>query len=350
MKHAKYSPSSSSRWIKCPASLQYKPSEEETEASKEGTTAHMLNELCWTKGIDPLDCIGLHLNGFIVDEEMAQGTALWLQTVGDYVKRFPGCTAESEVRLGDGEFFGTADMLLQFPHDVVILDYKYGHTPVEAVNNTQLLCYAAIHLLRRDDHPTYHLVIVQPRNGGVKTWTATAAEVEEFYEKVEATIFGDQTKFCSGSHCNFCPGMLQCPELHQLAVEPRPEEMTPEKAAAVLERAKILKKYLDKVEEYAQNVFESGGAIPGFKLVDTRGQRKWAATEEEILKAARRAGVKKSQMYKSVLLSPAQAEALIGDAVTKLCKVESTGTTVVPLSDRRPGLDIESVRKEFGNE
>jgi Protein of unknown function (DUF2800) len=349
MKHAKYSPSSSSRWTKCPSSLQYAPSEEETEASIEGTTAHMLNDLCWSKDIDPLDCLGLHLNNRVVDEDMANGSDMWMQEVSRYVRMFPGCEVKTEQRLGEGEFFGTADMIIDALDSLIILDYKYGHTPVEAVNNTQLLCYATLWLLQNPDRdPEITLVIVQPRNGGVKSWSVTAQEVMEFYDKqVEPVILQQKGGYCSGDHCNFCPGMLQCPELHQLATSPE-EFMTPEKAADVLSRAKVLKKYLDKVEEYAHQELEAGREVPGFKLVDKRAARTWSAGEDEILKAARRAGVKKSEMFRKVMLTPAQAEPMLGpDLIRPLVKCESSGTTVVPINDKRSGLDLESIRREF---
>jgi hypothetical protein len=35
------------------------------------------------------------------------------------------------------------------------------------------------------------------------------------------------------------------------------------------------------------------------------------------------------------------------DLIRPLVKYESSGTTVVPINDKRSGLDLESIRREF---
>ena len=56
MKHAKLSPSASSRWMTCPGSVHLEPDIKGGDSSiyaEKGTAMHTVSDLCLTKGLEP---------------------------------------------------------------------------------------------------------------------------------------------------------------------------------------------------------------------------------------------------------------------------------------------------------
>ena len=79
---------------------------------------------------------------------------------------------------------------------------------------------------------------------------------------------------------------------------------------------------------------ESGVTIPGYKLVDKIGNRKWAADDEKVitdLKAVIK--LTEDQIFSKKLLSPAQIEKVIGakrkEEIANMYHKPVTGTNLV---------------------
>lgn len=362
--HSRFSPSAAARWLACPGSLEGdEPNGPASEHAAEGTVAHTLAERCWLLGSGPEEYIGecWTADGYSIQitEEMTKAVQLYLdvlesQSEGSHV------VVESRIEhsLLEG-FGGTIDAAI--PGVQRIVDLKYGSgIVVEAIENPQLACYA---LLFNDYFYEGHFVdtevtIVQPRashpDGPVRTWVISQDYLEDFYGRVKEVIDGHRAgELNAGDHCRFCPRAVNCPELYEKTLlmakaDFSADEMTPERAAEVLQLRTAVKAYLENVEKWTHGRMELGDQVPGYKLVDTYGQRRWAVDEETIVKKCRSRKIGKKQIYKSTLLSPAQLEKVAGkELVAELVERPHKGTTVVSDSDRRPAVSRTSAAEEF---
>jgi len=340
-------------------------------AAAEGTAAHLLCELTIDAGQVPPQ--RMVLNGLQVTDEMREGAQLWLDTVKSTVAELVGegytVTTRTEVfgvTAIDPEYGGTTDCLITATHpernDVVcVLDYTFGRNIVDVRGNKQLMSYLLCHIDKPLDQLDMRGVIVQPRpwhpDGKVRRATFSADEMSVFTDMVRAAIYlfrsGDAEETV-GTHCTYCPRMLHCSAICKFAegIHEMGDSVvdSPEMAARILEMRGVLKRLIALTEEHVSCKLQSGEEVPGLKLVETYGRRTWSVGEEVLLSKIRnmRVGGKK-QLYKQTLRSPAEVEKILGkDVVKKFTKVESSGTTVVPLSDRRPGCDPASIAREFG--
>jgi hypothetical protein len=122
----------------------------------------------------------------------------------------------------------------------------------------------------------------------------------------------------------------------------------PEHLAEILDKKKAIGIYLKAVEDAVHSILENGGEIPGYKLVNAFGNRRYAVDEDTVLKKCRAAKFGKKDIYRSELLSPAQLEKVVGkELVGSLCERPLNGTTVVPESDRRPAVERQTPQQMF---
>lgn len=122
----------------------------------------------------------------------------------------------------------TADLVLFVADELHVIDLKTGATPVEAVENQQLLFYAAAYGELAPKARGAHLHIVQPWADNIDSWFAPAARIQRFMAEsllAEQSINGGDTAFMPGDHCLFCPanpksraakGHPFCPALMQM--------------------------------------------------------------------------------------------------------------------------------------
>lgn len=174
MKHAKLSPSSSHRWLRCQGSVAAVKDDKPSIYALEGTSAHALLEVCLRLGADPEEFHGQKLEKHLmpVDDGMVAGVAYALEYVYNYVARHPKTRVLVEVSVSygksigcrDDEAFGTSDIILDnFPTEVVALDYKHGTgNAISVKENSQLRLYL---LGKRQEgrYQRYRAVVVQPR-------------------------------------------------------------------------------------------------------------------------------------------------------------------------------------------
>lgn len=374
--HLKYGPSSAARWLTCPASLLAPKIHITTsEAASEGTAAHSLCQRCWLLGCDPEDLRGEEIEAdgrtFIVGDEMIEGARLYLDTIEAHMTRL-GASAD-EVRTeaflvhpANEDFGGTADVLICSGGELVVIDYKFGMFPVEVENNPQLMCYALLALAenaaRDPKDPNLHritdvrVVVVQPRahhvDGPVRSWEVDSIELCAFGDRViEALTAEPDETFAAGDHCKFCPRETECPELFRLSSKVAAADFDAEtkppagplvdvnKVAEILNLRAAIKSYLKRLEDYAEGLLEQGTEVPGFKLVDSFGNRRYCVDESTVLRKCRAAKFGKKQIYKTELMSPAQLEKVVGkELVGSLVERPHSGTTLVPETDRRPAV------------
>lgn len=380
--HARLSPSSAHRWMRCPGSVRLSEGKDgpATIYSAEGTVAHKVLEKCLTTGANAVGFYGqiFETDGFeiVVDQEMVDG----VQMAVDYVRRFEAPGIQRWVERRDGldkikdlpePIWGTTDVCVwdAETRTLHIIDFKYGRgVLVEVPDNEQLMIYALTQVLRVGERPSRIVLhVVQPRahhaDGPIRTHEVTYEDLVEFKKRLVEAARACQdpnAPLVPGDHCRFCPALPECPAHQKLAIEvaqeefsgeplPAPADLEPDRIAFILRHAATVEAWLKAVREHATAVLAAGGEIPGFKAVRGRSVRRWR-DEEAAEKYLARAGLKMRERRKVEVISVAEAE----KKLKKLGKELPGGLwdkpegklTVVPEADARPA--VMSAQDEFG--
>lgn len=372
--HYKFSPSASSRWLACPGSLQFETDDDRSsEYAAEGTVAHALAHQCWMLGCEASVFIGQSRSAdgftFTITEEMTDAVQMYL----DFVEQLAdGSQVLAETKIEHSMvpgFGGTIDCAI--PAKRHLVDFKYGAgLPVDVASNgegsrygfnSQMTCYALLFRDKFEFTGDVQISIVQPRashpDGPIRTATIPEDHLADFMLQIYEVAEGKRDEeIHAGDHCRWCPAKIQCPELYELTVKTAQAEfdeeaMTPEKAGEILAMEKAIKGYVDAVSNWVHGRLDKGDRVPGYKLVERFGNRRYAADEETVVRRCRSRKIGKKQIYKTELLSPAQLEKVAGkDLVAELTERPNLGTTVVPESDRRKEVKRLTAADEFSNE
>lgn len=363
--HAKLSPSSAHRWMRCPNSAvmaELYPSTTSVYA-EEGTRAHEQAEAALRAGTVP------------EDEDVAKYV--------EYVRSIPGSPLVEQklsiasITLEEGAT-GTADAVVVGDRTLWVVDLKFGRGErVDAPRNPQLMAYGLAALREYafvDEFDKVVLVIVQPRLNHLSEWETTPQELEAFgKEAMEAArLCGEAQVFHAEAggfrpdlfepgpkQCRWCTGKAHCPALEatvRRAVAAEFEDL--DKPVAVFpissDRIAELLGMVDLVEDWcrairarAESDLLSGVELKGWKLVEgRRGARKWADAAKAVDVLYPLLGM---DTYTRELVSPAQAEKLVPDkALLAGLVVQAEGKpTVVPETDNRPALKRDEC--EFEN-
>jgi hypothetical protein len=324
--------------------------------AEEGTAAHELSELCLKEGKDAREFLGQIINGFEVTEEMASAVQIYIDHVRKTHAQVGGVlSVERHFNLEHLHIglMGTNDACIMKPNGtLVVFDFKYGVSPVEAANNKQLLYYAlgAAHECNFDFQDV-RLEIVQPRaphiHGPIRSWTVSKAYLVEWSFVLLVAAKKTQepnAPLVRGAWCGYCPAKGLCPKLNEAVteavglevIEGRPlaiESLSDEQIVRVIQNRKLIEEFIESVKSYALHRMMNGEKIEGLKLVAGNSRRVWAneATAEKVL--VEELG---TSAYKKTLLSPAQAEKLIGKLKVEGLISEIPGSeTVAHVSDRK---------------
>lgn len=367
MKHSLLGASKAHRWMQCPASVQLEatfPNEESFYAA-EGTAAHDLAEMCLNAQKPPESYIGVEINGFTVDAEMAHHVATYV----DYCNAQEG-TKEYEKRVDYSTWaeggFGTADCVIINEGMCHVVDLKYGQgVKVSAQRNEQLMLYGLGAAFDADQEVDFvQMTIVQPRLDHIDTYSIRTKDLYEWaQQKVKPAarrVFAPDPEFNpSPKACKFCKAKATCRALakhnYELTlssfdnleaplVVQVPHTLNVEEIGHLLPKMDALIGWAKGVQSHAHQLLLDGGILPDYKLVEGRSTRKWVDDElaEEAL-----IPILGDDAFVSKLVSPAQAEKLLGKAkaeeVSRLWHKPNGKPSLAPESDPRPAIKPEAV-------
>lgn len=360
MQHAKLSPSSSARWLSCTASVKASERYENKSnaASSWGTACHALGELS-LKG-EPAPLIGAYSEGVEIDKEMVD-TA---EEYADYCRSL--MTPESVVLIEERfdlsfiapNTFGTGDCTILNGDHLHIIDLKTGHNIVDAEENTQLMLYAlgAINELEDlydVDKITLH--IAQGRANHYSTWDTDIHRLAAFatYAFGQADdIINDNIEFSPNAKaCKWCPHQADCEALKEHVdamvtgefddieeLEGNADKVSTEHMKKILDNADLIIGFVNAVKEVALERMEAGEKIEGYKIVESKTNRKWR-DEDEVAKYLNRK-IKADELYVKKLIPMTKILKMRpNDKKLEAMLVKPEGKpTLAPESDKRPAI------------
>ena len=372
--HAILSASSSHRWLNCTPSARLELEFENTgsEAAREGTAAHALCEYKLKKAlrrrakrpVSDYDC-----------DEMEEYTDAYVDFVMEQYEiirqNCPDPVLLIEQHLDFSSYvpdgFGTGDCVIIGDGILHIIDFKYGKgVLVEAEHNPQMMLYALGALGIYDslyDIREVSMSIFQPRRENVSTWTISAEDIHawadnELKPKAEMAFRGEG-EYCPGEWCTFCRAAVRCraraEEKMKLAQSEfkLPPLLTDTEIEAILSQLPGLTKWAEEIIAYATDAAMSHGKEwQGFKIVEGRSVRKFL-DEKAVAEVAEANGY--TDIYRQSLITLTEMQKLMGkDRFEKILGglvIKPLGKpTLVPLTDKRPAMNVTNAINEFTEE
>jgi CRISPR/Cas system-associated exonuclease Cas4 (RecB family) len=363
MKPLELRPSAASRWIACPASALLSkdiPPTPSGDAAQAGTAIHALAEYCYQFEDDAMTFEGDSMEGVKFAKWHCEMAASHVDAIKD-LEKLAGkrnIRVEEKVSYCESEAVtlrGTADViaLAKDMDCIIVLDLKTGAQYVDE-DSDQLKIYALAALNKFNlDIGMVELQINQPRTGGLRVHAMKINELRAWEHEtlipaiVAATDPATQPT-PSEKACQYCPAKLTCPaqaaafelvasqepgittmskdEIKQVMVR-----LTDQQVSDLLDRAPIVKAFVDSLRKHAKERMEQGGILPGWQLAPKRAMRKWVS-EQSAKQALTDAGVPVDKLYTTDFISPAEAEKLLDkeqrEILEGLTKKESSGVTI----------------------
>lgn len=295
---------------------------------------------------------------------------------------------------------GYCDICIYVPslNLLYVIDYKNGVVFVNEFDNVQLKFYAVGAVQTRFvGADTIICVIVQPnavRKGGkvAREYVAFRRELDDFAVTIDEAIIAalqpDAPLIPGEYQCEWCPARAFCHERERIALQvanktfsvvrhvtpealPDPATLTAGRLAEVLKNKDMLYGWLDDVEKAAYAMLMSGGAIPGYKLVEAQARRKWYGEPEQVAAAlAALLGADADTVFPRKLMTITSAERMLKarytEGLTKkadkdkaltaayeylaqLTNKDTSGNlTLVPESDKREAAGVRNTSQTFG--
>jgi hypothetical protein len=369
--HAVLSASGSHRWLNCTPSARLELEFENTgsEAAREGTAAHAL---CEHKLKRALHMRSRRPVSDYDSDEMEECTDAYVDFVMEQYEAAKQVCEDPiiliEQRLDfscyvpDG--FGTGDCLIISDDRLHIIDFKYGiGVLVEAEDNPQMKLYALGALAVYDalyDIREVSMTIFQPRRENVSTWTIPVEDLKVWAEnelKPRAKkAYDGEGEYLPGEWCTFCRAAVRCraraeEKLKLAQTEFRmPPLLTDAEIEDILAVLPDLTKWANEITAYALDAaLNHGKEWNGFKVVEGRSVRKYR-DEAAVAEAAKEAGYK--DIYRQSLIPLTEMQRLMGkdkfeEILGGLITKAPGRPTLVPMSDKRPAMNVSNAINEF---
>ncbi|MBM7608062.1 MULTISPECIES: DUF2800 domain-containing protein [Bacillota] len=369
--HAVLSASGSHRWLNClpSARLELEFENSESNAAAEGTAAHALCEHKLKKALHMRS--KRPVSSYNTDEMEEHSDAYVEFVMEQFELAKQSCTDPLiliEQRLDFSCYvpqgFGTGDCIIIGDKKLHIIDFKYGMgVLVDAVGNPQMKLYALGALEIYDslyDIEEVSMTVFQPRRENVSTWTISVNELKDWAEnelrpKAKKAYEGEGD-YLPGEWCTFCRAAVKCRaraeeklKLAQMEFK-LPPLLTESEIEEVLSKLSDLTKWANEIIGYATDAaVNHGKEWHGFKVVEGRSVRKYK-DEEAVAEAVKANGYK--DIYRHSLITLTEMQKLMGkkkfeEILGGLIHKPPGKPTLVPLSDKRPAMNISNVKNEF---
>lgn len=369
--HSILSPSASHRWLNCTPSarLEQEFDDIETEAAKEGTAAHALCEHKLKKALRMRS--RRPVSDYNTDE-MEECSDAYVDFVMEQYAEAKNICRDPIVLIEQHldfscyvpEGFGTGDCIIIGDDKLHIVDFKYGMgVLVEAQDNPQMKLYALGALELYDalyDIREVSMTIFQPRRENVSTWTISVEELKDWAKNVlkprAQMAYDGEGEYIPGEWCTFCRAAVRCraraeEKLRLAQSEFRlPPLLTDAEIEEILILLPDLTRWANEITAYATDaVVNHGKEWAGFKVVEGRSVRKYR-DEEAVAQAAIEAGYK--DIYRSSLITLTEMQKLMGKKEFEkilggLIYKPPGKPTLVPVSDKRPAMNVSNAEHDF---
>lgn len=384
--HSLLSPSSSERWISCPASVRMTQQTDLTPEKSsvyaiEGTAFHALAELharhhlldlSKPKFNSELKTWRKEYEAFHFDEEemteYATGYVAYLRSRLE-AEENSRLLLEQRLPTGVPDCWGTSDAVIVSPTTVEICDAKYGlGVKVEAVGNPQLRLYGVGALDTYGDLlgdvKQVRLTVYQPRLDHVASEELPAAELRAWRNDVviprAKLALGPDAPFGpSEEACRWCPASGSCMAQMEWATTRdfglTPDFMDDNELASALDQLSGIKAWCAAVEAYTlRRAYSDGKPIPGYKVVMSGGKRS-IVDHEGALEALLDVGYEEDAVSTRKVKGIGELEKLLkrsfDDVVGSYVKKGDGSPSLVPESDKREAIDPEGqAAKDFTEE
>ena len=370
-KHAILSASGAHRWMNCTPSarLELEFDYNSSEAAAEGTAAHALSEhklrkalkIRTKKPVSPYH-----------SDEMDSYTDGYVEFVLEVIEQAKQTCSDPlvliEQRLNFSKYvpdgFGTGDCVIVADGTLHVIDFKYGQgVLVDAEDNPQMKLYALGALELFDgiyDIYTVSMTIYQPRRENVSTSIVSKENLYQWAEEVlkpkAELAFAGEGNYCPGEWCQFCKAAVKCRARAEAKMKlasfefALPPLLSDEEIAEILSSIGDLTSWANEILAYATDAaVNHGKQWPGFKVVEGRSNRKYK-DKAAVSEAAKKAGY--SDIYKQSLIPITEMEKLMGkskfnEVLGGLIVKPKGKPTLVPVSDKRPEMNISSAKNDF---
>jgi len=353
-----YRSSGAEGWMGCP---QWQSESTESEYAAEGTMLH--------EAVRDLMLMGQET---LLTDEQADMVEFVMEAVQEIASTSVWVEQPLSIAPVTGErgATGTPDLVMYDRESCMlyVVDHKFGYMPVAAQGNKQLGIYAAAFLHAHDlDVAQICLVVIQPRLKAVDKAIVTRKDLDELSAKAKAAVAAHGTREAvpSEKSCQWCKHAGRCDAQNQWVMTTVSDDFVdltdlPSMTAklenaiklvdavdsATLSRMNsattLIEQWAAKVKQRTQDLLTSGYDVPGYKLVEGRaGNRKWADPVQAAYGLAA-LGMTPDNIYKSEVLSPAQAEKLLApnqrSELDKLVTRSDPKPVVAKDSDKRPAI------------
>lgn len=362
--HARLNFSGADIWMTCPASPDMSQGQESkpTESTIFGDKAHKELEDGLVNGVRPsgseeADCAAVAYD--YVMQRLAE-----MGSDSQAMVEYPVAIKAT----GRDDMAGSADVILISPTELEIVDLKSGAGIfVDEMATPQTRLYALGAMEEFGVRDNVKLTIVQPRFWGdvepVRTLETDAGFLALWLSNVVTKAAADTDAGLAGvvtEKCKKCDGKDVCQFRDQAVGKTLTGELMPtthdatemaiirrkdllvydnDKLADTLHLIPVIRDFCDSLEEHAKEIIMNGEEVPGFKVVETAGRKKWL-NEEQALEALGKSRVKKADYLKETLRTPNQVLSLkISKELEKKLKgvigITGGGLTLTMASDPR---------------
>lgn len=339
--HFKLGASSCKRWMNCPGSINFIASQPsflldlDSEFASDGDEAHEIARKCLETGKDARDLTD--------DDEIYPAVQVYLDEIRSNLHEDTELFVEKRFKLSE-DMGGTTDAAIidHFFGELLVNDYKHGvGVYVDIEENYQLMYYALCLIeyfkskKKLPKNAKVTLTIIQPRfigAGPIRKWGTSIDYLEKVFKPklMEGAKRAKTSKeLFAGDHCRFCPATAVCPAFKGLVLK----QYYHPSLAENLKMAENLSQWLKSLEKVCYQTMMNGVKVPGFKLVEGRGQRRFkdeAAVIEELKDNI-------DAFHPMKLKSPAQLEKILGRKFVEERQVRSPGKLkLAKENDKRP--------------